>query len=341
MANHEWKSNEDTASWFITRTCQLLPKTDIVYDRMHRMFMSSKTVPTVYAIPCGSMAEFYIRPLNSCVGDVDQLTCMANELIVGDGVPVLPTELSGLIDKIECYQIESYQGYPGFVRLRILGELNYDWKNKQYESTCRPTADTGIYIFLDLASQCRPGFVVCGPASKSQFLDPNFRLERDTVTSYFYPQWPREARNWPNRPRNHGWPTFELISEVVQNGCHVVSAQHRSCREDKLQFRLSFSFAEVILLQSWTQTQQIVYHLLRFFAKRELIQKDCPKEDEVLCTYHLKTMMLWVCEDMPSEWWNASSVIAICCELLKKLLEWLKRKCIPNYFISESNLFHD
>ena len=102
-----------------------------------------------------------------------------------------------------------------------------------------------------------------------------------------------------------------------------------------------FQFAEVILLQSWTQIQQIVYHLLRFFAKRELIQKDCPKEDEVLCTYHLKTLMLWTCEEMSPEWWNSSSVIAICCELLKKLSEWLKRRYCPNYFIPEANLFHE
>src|SRR6218665_2544231 len=197
MANYESKSNEDIASWFITRTCQLIPKTDIVYDRMHRMFMSSKTVPTVYAIHCGSMAEFYIRPLNSSVGDVDQLTCMANHLIVSDGVSVLPTDLSGLIDTIECFQIESYQGYPGFVRLRILGELKYDWKYKQYATICRPTANTGIYICMDLTAQwqCRPSYIVCGPAIKTRAIDSNFRLQRDSVTSYFCPQWHREARN--------------------------------------------------------------------------------------------------------------------------------------------------
>ena len=163
----------------------------------------------------------------------------------------------------------------------------------------------------------------------------------DTVPSVWCPQWPREAQDWPKRPRDYGWPTTDTISEVVQNGCHVVYVQHRSCRDDKQQWRLSFSFAEVILLQSWTQVQQIVYHLLRFFAKRELIQKDCPKEDEVLCTYHLKTLMLWTCEEMSPEWWNSSSVIAICCELLKKLSEWLKRRYCPNYFIPEANLFHE
>src|SRR6218665_2266134 len=134
--------------------------------------------------------------------------------------------------------------------------------------------------------------------------------------------------------------TREAISEVVRNGCHVVYSQHRACRDDTFQWRLSFSVAEVILLQSWTKTQQIFYHLLRFFAKRELIKKDCPKEDEVLCPYHLKTLLLWTCEKMAPEWWDSSPVIAICCELLNILSDWLKRRLFPNYFIPEANLFH-
>ena len=128
----------------------------------------------------------------------------------------------------------------------------------------------------------------------------------------------------------------------MENGCHLVYIQHRSCRDDERQWRFSFSLAEVILLQSWTQTQQCVYHLLRFFVKRELLRKDCRKEDEVLCrpTCHLKTLMLWTREEMLPEWWNCSTIIAICSKFLRKLSEWLKRRYCPHYFITEANLFH-
>ena len=81
--------------------------------------------------------------------------------------------------------------------------------------------------------------------------------------------------------------------------------------------------------------------MLRFFAKRELIKKDCPKEDEVLSTYHFKTLMLWSCEEMPQDWWNSLSVIEICCCILRKLSEWLKMSYCPNYFIPQANLFHE
>src|SRR6218665_2924303 len=99
----------------------------------------------------------------------------------------------------------------------------------------------------------------------------------------------------------------------MQNGCKVVKVNHRCCRDHQrqLKWRFSFSLVEIILLQSWTPIQQIAYHLLRFFAKRELIQNDCPMEDEVLCPYHLKTLMLYACEEMTPEWWNSSSLFSI------------------------------
>src|SRR6218665_436191 len=176
--------------------------------------------------------------------------------------------------------------------------------------------------------------VISGPAVRQRSDElTSYFVGSDYVRSMWCPQWPKEAQGWLNRPRLNGWPTNYTISDVVQNGCHVAFIQHRSSENDNLQWRFSFSFAEIILLQSWTQTQQTVYHLLRFFAKRELIHKDCPKEDAVLCTYHLKTLMLWTYEEMSPEWWNSSSVIAICCDLLQMLSEWLKMRHFPNYFI--------
>ena len=177
-----------------------------------------------------------------------------------------------------------------------------------------------------------------GPAVKL-IHDGNFHS--DIVGCIWCPQWPKEAKYWPFRRRQHGWPTNANIRKIVQSGCHVVNAKHPACRNDVFQCRLSFSVAEVILLHSWTPIQQIVYHMLRFFAKRELIKKNCPKEDEVLSTYHFKTLMLWSCEEMPQDWWNSLSVIEICCRLLRRVSEWLKMSYCPNYFIPQANLFHE
>src|SRR6218665_2997668 len=354
MRDHAVKSNEDMVSEFIVGTCQLLPKSYTpTSSHMHNSTAARSPAPKEYYINCGSKTEFYIRPLNTCIDDIDFLVCRADELACYEDFPVLPSDRTGLADTIECYKIESCQRYPGFVLLRLLGEMTYNWKHKKYDF--KQTAESGKYMRITLDSLANSNLkqfrrdlynhatlpsVVTGPAIKYP-TDSSFSLGRDTVRSIFCPQWPKEANNWPIRSRKHGWPTNDTIFDVVRNGCHVVYVQPRACRWDKQQYRLSFSVAEVILLQSWTQLQQIVYHLLRFFAKRELIRENCPKEDEVLCTYHLKTLMLWTCEEMPSEWWNSSSAIAICCALLQFLSDWLQRKYCPNYFIPEANLFHE
>src|SRR6218665_677229 len=344
------KSNEEMASAFIVGTCQLLPRSAHVssdHRPMHNLMASNSHPSTEYSALCGSFAEFYIRPLIRCIDDIDVLVAQAGELVYSGAFPVLPSDFSGLADTIKFLKIEPYDRYPGFVRLRICGEMNYNWKFKKYEFYY--TADTDRYVKIDmdiirtavpLESSTVPN-IVCGPAIKQRSAkETEFVLEIDFVKSLWCAEWPKEAQGWLYRPRSNGWPTIDTITYVAQNGCHLVYVQHRSCRDDKKQWRFSFSLAEVILLQSWTQIQQIVYHLLRFFVKRKLIQNDCPKEDEILCPYHLKTLMLWTCEEMSPEWWESSSVISICSQLLKLLADWLKKRYCPNYFIPEANLFH-
>src|SRR6218665_969562 len=320
---------------------------------MHNVIPADSPESMDYVILCGSNAEFYIRPLITCTGDLDYLIALAYELVIDENLSVYPGDRSGLAETVICYKIEPYDRYPGFVRLRIGGEMTFNWECSKYDFNLTANTNSPGYAVLDLENLANRYSlnpkrgealqkIVCGPAVK-QLGDEHIGCFDgvDFVRSIWCPQWPKEAQVWLSRPRSNGWPTIDTIMEIVQNGCHVVYVQHRACRNDKEQWRLSFSLAELTLLMSWTPKQQIVYHLLRFFAKRELFQKDCPKKDEVLCAYHLKTLMLWTCEEMPPELWNSSSVIAICYELLKMLTLWLEKRHFPNYFIPEANLFQD
>ena len=85
--------------------------------------------------------------------------------------------------------------------------------------------------------------------------------------------WPSQAADSPTRQRNYGWPDSATVDRVVNNGCDVVRVTHRQCRHDewmnKAQWRLSFSRAEIVLINSWIPVQQIVYHMLRVFMKNE------------------------------------------------------------------------
>src|SRR6218665_1691156 len=233
MASFPWDiADEEWASAFIVSTCQLLPKSsfNVVSDHIRDLFQTPCPANKVYRICCGSSAEFYIRPLYTCIDDIDYLQSNADELAFSGNIPVLPNDLSGVADSIKCYKIESYKRYPSFAQLIFVGVMKYNWKHKKYEF--HHTALTNRYYTLDLAqreTQHQLGTTVnysmqttvCGPAVKFKKME-NLGNTYDIVESLWCPQWPNDANNWPTRPRKFGWPMIDIISEVVQNGCHVV-----------------------------------------------------------------------------------------------------------------------
>jgi len=103
-------------------------------------------------------------------------------------------------------------------------------------------------------------------------------LSLDRVPCVRCLMWPSQAADWPTRHRNYNWPDSAILEHVVSNGCDVVSVAHPQCRQHEWmgtnQHRLSFSRAEIVLINSWTPVQQIVYHMLRYFVKTEELT-DC------------------------------------------------------------------
>jgi hypothetical protein len=107
--------------------------------------------------------------------------------------------------------------------------------------------------------------------------------------------------------------------------------------------RLSFSRAETVLLNSWTSSQQIVYHILRYFVKTagliELsVDESVHSTHGVLCNYHVKTLMLWACERHSEQWWS-TSLVNTTARLLRVLGKWLESCVCQQYFVTECNLF--
>jgi len=125
----------------------------------------------------------------------------------------------------------------------------------------------------------------------------------------------------------------------------VVAVAHRQCRQDEWmnthQCRLSFSRAEVILLNSWMTVQQIAYHMLRVFNKLELVTEVANNSNAAtLSNYHIKTVMLWACELKPRSWWTDDlNLVRLSVELLHTLAVWMIDVRCPHYFINNCNLF--
>jgi len=169
-------------------------------------------------------------------------------------------------------------------------------------------------------------------------------LSVDTVVCARCLSWPSQAADWPIRHRNYDWPDSATVDRVASNGCDMVQVAHRQCKQDewtgKCQWRLSFSRAEIVLLNSWMPVQQIVYDMLRFFMKtNRLIDSADNSERFLVSNYHIKTLMLWAAELKPRSWWTESlNLVRICVELLHTLSVCLTDTYCPQYFINNCNL---
>jgi len=156
--------------------------------------------------------------------------------------------------------------------------------------------------------------------------------------------WPPQASHWPRRNKIYGWPDSATVDRVISNGCDVVGVAHRQCKQHewmgKCQWRLSFSRAEIVLLNSWMPVQQIVYHMLRVFMKTERLTDSADNSEAgTLSNYHIKPLMLWACELKPRSWWTDDlSLVRICSELLHDLAVWLTEARCPHYFVNNCNL---
>jgi len=106
------------------------------------------------------------------------------------------------------------------------------------------------------------------------------------------------------------------------------------------QHRLSFSRAEIVLINSWMPVQQIVYHILRTCMKSELLANSSNNsEARVFNNYHIKTLMMWACELKSNSFWTSDvNLVRICMELLRILTIWLNNAECQHYFITDCNL---
>jgi len=295
----------------------------------------------------GSAAELYIEPMLSCIGDIDVMYHVSTDLAipVGQQPPVnLPEEFGNYVKVAEI--IDSH--LPGYVYLKLqyfLKKCSNDGKYIAVKNNLQEQQLAALrMIYKHNSNECAVHVAHHGPAVLSKINIVGAPLPVDMVPCVRCLSWPLQAINWPRRHRNYGWPDSETVDRVVNNGCDVVHVAHRQCRQDewmsKYQWRLSFSRAEIALLKSWLPVQQIVYHMLRLFAKTECLTDSSYKSGlQTLSNYHIKTLMLWECELKPRYWWTGDlNLVRISLDLLHSLAIWLNDVQIPHYFVENCSL---
>jgi len=218
-----------------------------------------------YMIPVttGSVAEFYIEPMLPHVGDIDVMYHLSTELAIPRRQSP-PTQLPAKFHSyVDVYEIIDSLDLPGYVYLNVcylLTECDDEGKYNAVNYNMLCLLQNRFALDHD---------IVHGPAVLCIEPDTGL-LPCDAVHCVRCLSWPLQAAGWPTRHRNYDWPDSATVDRVVNSGCDMVPVAHRRCRRyDQHQWWMSFSRAEIVLLNSWMPVQQIMYHMLRVFVKAE------------------------------------------------------------------------
>jgi len=342
MADHSVVS--EIVTKFFLNTCRLHPQLSehgiqaaMMCALTARRHPADNAEIDFISLVTGSAAEFYIEPMLPYAGDIDVMFHDSRELAIPRGHPP-PTKLPAKFhDYVTLYEIVDSH-LPGYVYLKLRYLLSESIEDDMYYCV---ENDEELYLsnmFFYNRDYHGPAVVATGVSR-----GPVKLLSTDEVRCVTCLSWPSQAADWPIRHRNYGWPDSVTVDHVVNNGCDVVGVAHRQCKQHELmgrsQWRLSFSRAEIVLINSWMPVQQIVYHMLRFFLKTKRLTDSADNSERVMSNYHIKTLMLWTSELKPRSWWTEPlNLVRICVELLHILSVCFIDTCCPHYFVNNCNL---
>ncbi|VDI17621.1 Hypothetical predicted protein [Mytilus galloprovincialis] len=150
-------------------------------------------------------------------------------------------------------------------------------------------------------------------------------------------EWISQAQPWVSRPRTT-WPSPELISKIISCGVLYVPIGYKESCNEQIQWRISFSVAEKVLIFSFNHIQLLCYALLKILIK-EIVEKE---EDlkSLLCSYFLKTVMFWMLEESDPSMWRPDSIIPCFMACLKRLIYCVEYSTLLHYFIPDYNLIY-
>lgn len=181
---------------------------------------------------------------------------------------------------------ETEERFTDLVKTKLNEKLTF----QEFSQSCREVQRSQNILFV--VDQGGPAVNV------SAFVREGGGAMFDMALCLSFPYWPAVANDWITRHRPSGWPSPELVSLIVKDGCALVPVSPLRSLTG-LEWRISFSSCERKLAQSLSNCQKgcflIVKGIWRHFLKH-------PSKKGVQ-SYHLKTAMFWVCEEVsPADW---------------------------------------
>ncbi|KAL3882948.1 hypothetical protein ACJMK2_029250 [Sinanodonta woodiana] len=161
-------------------------------------------------------------------------------------------------------------------------------------------------------------------------------ITADLVCGMRLRTWPDQVSQWLTRNRRHNWPSHQTIRLIQETGALLVPVGHKFSQEQHLEWRISISYGEKILVWLFNATQYRCFILLKMINKCFI--KPAVGND-VLSSYHCKTCLFYLIEHTPTAMWTPDNLL-LCVELCLSLLyNWTESTFCPNYFIPEENMF--
>ena len=103
------------------------------------------------------------------------------------------------------------------------------------------------------------------------------------------------------------------------------------------EWRISFSVAERTLVWSFNHIQMQCYAVMKILLK-EFIKKKCSPQNQVLCSYFIKTFLFWKYETMQLDFWSEQNFRECIMFLLIEFSNCIREEKLMHYFIPKFNL---
>ena len=220
---------------------------------------------------------------------------------------------------------------PGFVLLRLLNNSS----DARVMQSCVQHGDgycVASQKWRDNWTSQFSVFTTHGPCSTT-FLGT---MEGDFAYCFKSDKFPEEAHCFIMRLQRSGWPSTSTLQTIVSRGCHFVAIGAKDSPTELIEWRISFSATEKILIHSMNHVQFLCYGLLKIFLKEAI---DVNTEIKgLLCSYVLKTALFWEISTDHVQW-NASNFLSCFWKCFQRLLYWINNEYCPNFFIPENNMF--
>ena len=153
----------------------------------------------------------------------------------------------------------------------------------------------------------------------------------DNIPSFRCLTWPMVAQEWRKRQRK--WPSPDVVDQVIREGFHLVVKAPKNGGNPECDFRISFSHAEYLLSQEINEIQRECYRCLKTYHRVYL-----STEAKGLISFHLKNIFLRTIEETGGEMWIESRRAECMWKLFANLLEALRERHLPHYFVRSYNL---